>query len=178
MSVQHAPPRDLFGPGQTGAIRDLLQSLFIAELLQPSHRLWLAFGWISDVEILDNTARQFAPLHPDWPATGIRLSTVLKALIDRGGKVALVLRDVEHNRVFVERLKQIRTQYPARLQVVLEADVHEKGILGDDFLLSGSMNLTFNGITVNDEHLTLRTDRASVEEWRLVLEQKWGGHFV
>lgn len=175
MNIDQSAPRDLFGPGQTEAIRDLLQSLFIAELLRPSHQLWLAFGWISDIEVLDNRARQFASLQPDWPATGIRLSAVITALIERGGAVALVLRDVEYNRIFIERVKSIRARYPARLRVALDADVHEKGILGDDFLLSGSMNLTFNGITVNDEHLTLRTDRASVEEWRLVLEQKWGG---
>lgn len=175
MNSEHTPPRDLFGPGQATAIRDLLQSLFVAELLQPSRRLWLAFGWISDIEILDNRARQFSALQPDWPATGVRLSTVFEALLVRGGSVALVLRDVEHNRVFISRLSSLRTKYPTRLKVAIDADVHDKGLLGDDFLLSGSMNLTFNGITVNDEHLTLRTDRASVEEWRLVLEQKWGG---
>lgn len=174
MIIKNNAPRDLFGPGQTGAIRDLLQSLFIAELLKPSYPLWLAFGWISDVEILDNSARQFSPFQPDWPATGIRLSAVIKALVERGGKVALVLRDVEHNKIFVERLSSIRAQYPTRLVIAFGAVVHEKGILGDDFLLSGSMNLTFNGITVNDEHLTLRTDRSAVEEWRLVMEQKWG----
>lgn len=175
MNIDIVPPRDLFGPGQTGSIRDLLQSLFIAELLKPSRRLWLAFGWISDVEILDNRSRQFGTINPDWPATNIRLSTVLNSLIERKGSVAIILRDVEHNRIFVEKLKPIKYLFPDRLHIVLETDVHEKGILGDDFLLSGSMNLTFNGITVNDEHLTLRTDRASVEEWRLVLEQKWGG---
>lgn len=175
MNSEHTPPRDLFGPGQATAIRDLLQSLFVAELLQPSRRLWLAFGWISDIEILDNRARQFSALQPDWPATGIRLSAVIEALLVRGGSVALVLRDVEHNRIFISRLSSLRTKYPTRLKVAIDADVHDKGLLGDDFLLSGSMNLTFNGITVNDEHLTLRTDRASVEEWRLVLEQKWGG---
>ena len=165
--------RDLFGPGQTWAIRDLLQSLFFAELLKPSSMLWLVFGWISDIEILDNRSRQFAPLCPDWPSSGIHLSEIIRALIARGGKVALVLREVEHNKTFLGRLASIRVKYPLGLRVALGADVHEKGILGDDFLLSGSMNLTFNGITVNDEHLTLRTDRASVEEWRLVLDQKW-----
>ena len=167
--------RDLFGPGQTGAIRDLLQSLFFAELLKPSASLWLVFGWISDVEILDNRARQFSPLKPDWPTSGIHLSEIIQALIERGGKVALVLRDVEHNKNFLRRLASIKEKYPFDLRVALGADVHEKGILGDDFLLSGSMNLTFNGITVNDEHLTLRTDRASVEGWRVELDYKWGG---
>lgn len=178
MSIETVPPRDLFGPGQTGAIRDLLQSLFVAELLQPSRRLWLAFGWISDVEILDNRSRQFASFNPDWPTTGIRLAAVLTALIERGGTVAIILRDVEHNRIFVEKLKPLKARYPDRLSVAMHADVHDKGILGDDFLLSGSMNLTFNGITVNDEHLTLRTDRASVEEWRLVLVQKWSSTLI
>lgn len=179
--TEYFAPRDLFGPGQTGAIRDLLQSLFAAELLKPSKRLWLVFGWISDVEILDNRARQFSSLKPDWPATGIRLSAVINELIERGGRVALVLRDVEHNHFFIEKLKAIRAMHlelPGHLQFTLDLDVHEKGILADDFLLSGSMNLTSNGITVNDEHLTLRIDKASVEEWRLVLEQKWGSLLV
>ena len=78
----------------------------------------------------------------------------------------------------MDKLRGICEKHPRKLQYAIESDVHEKGILADDFLLSGSMNLTFNGITVNDEHLTLRTDRASVEEWRLVLEQKWGGRIT
>lgn len=174
-SMASSTTRDLFGPGQTGAIRDLLQSIFVAELLKPSQRLWLAFGWISDVEILDNRARQFGALQPDWPSTTIRLSHVLAALANRGGDIALVLRDVEHNRGFINRLDAVRRRFPHRIRYALGDDVHKKGILGDDFLLNGSMNLTFNGITVNDEHLTLRTDLASVEEWRVVMEEKWEG---
>ena len=175
MNHDNPQPRDLFGPGQSTAIQDLLQSLFVSELLHPSRKLWIAFGWISDIVVLDNRSRQFAPLQPDWPATDIRLSTVLEALVARGGAVALVLRDVEHNRIFLEKIAALRKRYPYQLRVALDVDVHEKGLVGDDFLLSGSMNLTYNGITKSDEHLTLRTDRASVEEWRLVLEQKWGG---
>ena len=60
--------RDLHGPTQSRAIRDLFQSLFVAELINPSPKLWLFFAWISDVEILDNSARQFAVLEPDWPS--------------------------------------------------------------------------------------------------------------
>lgn len=172
------PPRDLFGPAQASAIKDLLQSIFTAELLKPSRRLWLAFGWISDIEILDNQARQFAALQPDWPTSGIRLSQVIDAIAARGGHIAFVLRDVEHNKYFLEKLAAIRERHPGQIKVTLDADVHKKGILGDDFLLSGSMNLTYSGITVNEEHVTLRTDPPSVEEWRVVLEQKWGEHLV
>lgn len=173
MSTTPTMARDLFGPEQTSAIRDLLQSLFVTELIQPSSRLWLAFGWISDIELVDNRARQFAALQPDWPASGIRLSQVLAALLDAGGAIALVLRDIEHNRQFAETIKPLRARFPEQLKVAWGAVVHDKGILGDNYLLSGSMNLTYNGVTINDEHLTLRTDMASVQEWRLALEQKW-----
>lgn len=175
MSASYMQPRDLFGPGQASAIQDLLQSIFVAELLQPSQRLWFAFGWISDIEILDNRSRQFSALQPDWPASGIRLSAVIETILVRGGKIAMVLRDVEHNRIFFNRLSSLKAKFSTQLMFALDADVHEKGLLGDDFLLSGSMNLTYNGISVNDEHLTLRTDKPSVEEWRLVIEKKWGG---
>lgn len=175
MSAPPTAARDLFGPEQTGAIRDLLQSLLITELVRPSSRLWLAFGWISDIEVIDNRARQFSTLQPDWPAAGIRLTQVMTALIEAGGSIALVLRDIDHNRQFVDVVKPLRTRFPDQFKLALGGLVHDKGILGDDFLLSGSMNLTYNGVTVNDEHLTLRTDMASVQEWRLALEKKWNG---
>ena len=178
MNAPISAARDLFGPEQTGAIHDLLQSLFVTELLRPSSRLWLAFGWISDIEIVDNRARQFSALHPDWPAAGICLSQVMTALLDAGGSIALVLRDIDHNRQFVDVIGHLRARVPDRFKLAMGAVVHHKGILGDDFLLSGSMNLTYNGVTVNDEHLTLRTDMASVQEWRLALEKKWNDSLV
>ena len=58
---------------------DFLQSLFVAELIRPSRRLWISSPWISDVEIVDNRARQFGTLCPDWPATRIRLTRVLES---------------------------------------------------------------------------------------------------
>lgn len=173
MSRESTVVRDLFGPGQSTAIRDLLQSLFAAELLSPSRRLWMLFGWISDIPLLDNRVRQFSALQPDWPAAEIRLSLILKALLEKGGSVVLILREVKHNLEFVDRIGALRSQYPDRLRLYMAPEVHDKGILGDDFLVSGSMNLTFNGVTVNDEHISLRTDPASIEEWRIALEQKW-----
>jgi hypothetical protein len=164
--------RDLTGPGQTRAIRDVLQSLFATELLRPSRRLWIGFGWISDIEILDNEARQFAALQPDWPAAPIRLSTVIEALAAKGCDVVVLIRDHAYNRGFIERMRPLQAAGAVRL--VTAPDFHEKGLLGDDYVLSGSMNLTWNGVTVNDEHVLLRTDPAAVAERRLQLEEKWG----
>ena len=164
--------RDLTGPGQTRAIRDVLQSLFAAELLQPSRRLWIGFGWISDIEILDNQARQFSALQPDWPATPIRLSKVIEALASKGCDVVVLIRDHANNRPFIERMRPLQETGAVRL--IIAPDFHEKGLLGDAYVLSGSMNLTWNGISVNDEHVLLRTDPAAVAERRLQLEEKWG----
>jgi len=164
--------RDLTGPGQTRAIRDMLQSLFTVELLRPSRRLWIGFGWISDIEILDNEARQFSALNPDWPAAPIRLSTVVEALAAKGCDIVVLIRDHVHNRGFIERVRPL--QAAGRIRLIIAPDFHEKGLLGDGYVLSGSMNLTWSGITVNDEHVLLRTDPGAVAERRLQLEERWG----
>lgn len=163
--------RDLTGPGQTRAIRDLLQSLFALELLRPSRRLWVGFGWISDIEILDNQARQFSALQPDWPAAQIRLSAVLEALANKGCEIVVLVREHKGNQAFIDKVRALGHE---GIRLVIARDFHEKGLLGDDYVLSGSMNLTWNGVTVNDEHILLRTDPAAVAERRLQLEEKWG----
>ncbi|TNC74344.1 phospholipase D-like domain-containing protein DpdK [Rubellimicrobium roseum] len=170
-----APSRDLHGPSQARGIRDLLQSLFAAELLSPSPKLWLLFAWISDVEILDNSARRFATLVPDWPAAPIRLTQVLDALLVRGAEVSLVIRAEGHNDYVLSRLWALKTRHERGLRWTVAKDFHAKGLLGADYVLSGSMNLTRNGITVNGEHLVLRTDPAVVAEQALEMELQWGG---
>jgi hypothetical protein len=169
------PSRDLHGPAQSRAVRDLFQSLFVAELLDPSPKLWLFFAWISDIEIIDNSARQFASLEPDWPAVPIRLSLVLQALLSRGVQVRLVIRKHGHNDYFIARLQALKTRFGDLIKWTVEESFHAKGLLGADYFLSGSMNLTFSGISINGEHLILRTDAATVAEQAIELEARWEG---
>src|SRR5947209_18482515 len=103
-----SPSRDLHGPAQSRAVRDLFQTLFAAELINPSPKLWLFFAWISDVEILDNSARQFAALEPDWPAAPIRLSDLIRALLRRGASIRLIIREDGHNDYFIVRLRALK----------------------------------------------------------------------
>lgn len=170
----NAGNRDLSGPGQAAAIRDLLQAIFVAELVRPSRPLWITSGWISDVEVVDNTARAFACLQPDWPSAPIRLSSLIEALVTRGGRVRILVRDVDHNDRFLDRLAEIRRRHGLSADWRRDPTYHAKGILGDGFLLEGSMNLTRNGLTVNDERLTYRTDAAGIAQRRIELEDKWG----
>lgn len=169
------PSRDLHGPAQSRAVRDLFQSLFVAELINPSPKLWLFFAWISDVEILDNSARQFAALEPDWPAAPIPLSQVLGALLSRGVEIRVIIREHGHNDFFLARLEVLKARYGNLLKWTIEKSFHAKGLLGADYFLSGSMNLTLSGISVNGEHLVLRTDPAAVAEEAIELEARWEG---
>ena len=169
------PSRDLHGPAQSQGVRDLLQGLMLAELVSPSPKIWFFFAWISDVELIDNSARQFAVLEPDWPAGPIRLSVILKALLKRGVKVRLIIRQDGHNDYFIARLKNLKHQFGDLLKWTVQDGFHAKGLLGADYFLSGSMNLTFKGISVNGEHLVLRTDPASIAEQSITLESQWEG---
>lgn len=173
--MNHPPARDLHGPGQSRAVRDLLQSLFAAELIHPSPKLWLFFAWISDVDVIDNSARHFAGLEPDWPGTQIRLSQVLDALLGRGAQIRLVIREEGHNDYFIARLTALKARHGDNIRWAIEQSFHAKGMLGSDYFLSGSMNLTLNGVSVNGEHLVLRTDPASIAEQSVQLESQWEG---
>lgn len=169
------PSRDLHGPAQSRAVRDLLQSLFVAELIHPSPKLWLFFAWISDVEIIDNSAREFSALQPDWPAAPIRLSQLLRALLARGVQIRLVIREDGHNDYFIARLQTMKESYGDQIKWTVQKSFHAKGLLGVDYFLSGSMNLTYNGISINGEHIVLRTDPSAVAEQLIELELRWEG---
>ena len=173
--MSNFPTRDLHGPSQARGVRDVFQSLFSAELVSPSPKLWLTFAWISDVEIIDNSARRFSALEPDWPSAPIRLSQVLGALLARGSQIRLVIREHGHNEYFIARLRSLKAVYGDLLKWTVGKDFHAKGLLGADYFLSGSMNLTKSGISVNGEHLVLRTEPAVVAEQFEQLDLQWEG---
>lgn len=165
--------RSLHRVGTSRAVVELLQSIFVAELLSPGRRLWIVSPWVSDIAVVDNSARSFSTLCPEWPAAPVRLSAVLAALMERGTQVVLIVNETAHNDDILARLEQASSAMPGMLIRQREADLHEKGILGDHFTLNGSMNLTYNGVHVNDEYLTYDCSPAVVEQRRLELENRW-----
>jgi phosphatidylserine/phosphatidylglycerophosphate/cardiolipin synthase-like enzyme len=54
-------------------------------------------------------------------------------------------------------------------------ELHEKGVLGDGFYLSGSMNFTFSGISLNEEAVHYSVDPAFVAENKILFANRWGG---
>jgi hypothetical protein len=159
-------------------IPDLLQAIFVAELLSPSRCLWLVSPWVSDIPVIDNRTNAFLSLDPIWTRSQVTLSQVLIRLAELGTTVRVATRPDTRNRAFLDRL--FRASEAGSLPIAMreEEDLHEKGILGDGFYLSGSMNLTYSGIALNEEAVHFIVSPADVSENRLVLLARWGGELT
>ena len=160
-----------FGPEQSSAILDLLQSIFIAEIICPSPNLSFFFGWMSDVELINNEASEFSSLEPEWPHSMVRLSDVIKALLKRGCKISIVLKDEEHNRKVEKEIIKRCQEYSGLLKIHWDEHEHKKVIVGDDFVVEGSMNLTKNGLNTNKESITFNTETKDVSDWRQMVNE-------
>ena len=176
--------RQVFKRGATGAVAALLQTVFVSEMIYPSRCLWLVSPWVSDIEVVDNRTGGFLHLEPRWPLGPVHLSDVLAVLVARGTAVHVATRPARpratdsgrHNDRFLSELR-MRVAQDATLYVHRneEEHLHTKGLLGDRFFLSGSMNFTYNGIVVNDEYVRFTTDSTEVAEARIAFRERWGG---
>ena len=93
----------------------------------------------------------------------------------RGSEIRLVFRKQAHNDYLLARLQNLKEHFGAQIKWRVEPDFHAKGMLGQDFFLSGSMNLTNNGVSVNGEHVVLRTDPGLISEQAIEIDERWGG---
>lgn len=156
----------------------LLASLFAAELIAPSKCLWLISPWISDVPIVDNSANSFDQLR-DRGSRPIRLSEVLVELAQMGTTVVVGTTNASTNASFLSRVRTsfLETGVSSRLLVDIDPrnELHEKAITGNDFVVNGSMNITFNGIFVREELIELRTDADYVATARMDAFERFGG---
>ena len=166
--------RDIYSRRSSDLPSDLLQSLFLAELLYPSSRMWISSPWITDFDLINNSSRQYGALVPSWSASPIRFSDVLRELLERGTEIVIISSHDPKNNEFLSRMEGLRDQYPGRIHIFRDNSVHEKGILTDHFTLGGSMNLTYQGLNYNQEHLTYSHQLEAMHYRRMVLESHWG----
>lgn len=155
------------------SVRELLQTVFAAELLVPSRILWIVSPWLRDVPVLDNGTGDFLALCPDFPQSEVRLSSVLRELINRGTKVVIATRPGSGNRQVIDGLGESGRGDGLIYQE--KNDLHAKGVIGDSYALIGSMNLTYNGIEYLNEMLVFETERNRVEQLRLAFRSEYGG---
>ena len=149
----------------------VLTAVLLAELITPSPEIWLVSAWISDVPAVDNSRGDYDSLIADASARVYQLSEILGILAKQGARLTVVTRDVIENESFLARLD--RAAIPERPRVIRSPDAHEKTFCGSNWLLSGSMNFTVNGMTVNDEVVTYKLDRTAAAQARIDFAHRW-----
>ncbi len=176
--IAAAPPEPGYVPGTARLIvrtmngsrddvRDLLESLFAAEMLAPSEQLWLVSPWISDLPVLDNRAGAYAGLEPSWPKRHLTLAELFAFALKSAPHchVRIVTRPDPRNARFCERLRTLADLDGSTSRLNIENNretLHIKGLAGSNFVLKGSMNFTHNGVEVLEEVVELEIDPARV----------------
>ncbi len=173
-----AHARQIFKSSQQcrNEVRELLQGVFLGELMSPSHTLWIVSPWVSDIVVVDNRSGGFDGLLPEWGPREIRLREVLGRILTLGGAVVIATRSDDHNQRLLGALeRQAQMDHTAsRLIVHLVDDLHEKGICGDSFYLSGSMNLTYNGVELLEETIRYEVDSDVTSRMQITYRTRWG----
>jgi hypothetical protein len=100
---------------------------------------------------------------------------VLGALLARGGQINVVMREHEHNAAFITVLERLRAEHGTEIRWAVGENFPAKGLLGQSYFLNGSMNLSVNGVSVNEEHVVLRLDPALLAQQRLEFADRWEG---
>ncbi len=155
------------------SVRELFQTIFAAELVLPSRCLWIVSPWLRDIPVLDNDTGDFLTVCSEFPKTTVRLSRVLRELLNRGTQVVIATRPESGNRQVLDGLGEAARS--ANVVFHERADLHAKGLVGDRYSLIGSMNLTYNGLAHLTEMLIFETDRARIEHLRLAFRREYGG---
>jgi hypothetical protein len=150
-------------------IAEALQSLIVGDLLAPGQRLIIVSPWISDVPLIDNRRGSFTALNSTWGSTIIRLSAVLRTMLSNHTKVYIATGPDRSAVAFVRQLKDgARRDGTDNLLTAHNALPnpnaldHQKAIAGDDWIVHGSMNLTYRGIELNGELVTISNDLPNV----------------
>lgn len=158
-------------------IRELLQMMLLGELLAPGReRAWLVSPWISNVVLFDNRAGGFGSINPEWQSREIRLVEVLTDVMARGTALGIATSRDGHNDPLLVSLAMAADEagLTDKLCIVRRQHLHVKGVLLKRGLLTGSMNLTYNGLELNDEMVVYDTTPKTIAEARINFESYVG----
>ncbi len=161
-----------------GEVLDLLGALFSAELISPSICLWLVSPWISDVDVVDNSAGTY-PALTRYGRRRLRLAEVLVTIAAEQTRVVIATTSDSRNDTFLRRLtllaRDFRVDDGVKVVVDRSGELHTKALTGDDYALVGSMNITHSGIHLREEHVELRTEAEFVAQARMDAFDRFGG---
>ena len=153
---------------EANQLRRLLESLFALELLSPSPELYLYSPWISNIGLLDNRSGRFRSIIPFAEEIMYKVSDVLELLAKKGSRIRIIARPNDS-----------RTEAPIGLldheniEVKRSPNFHEKSITCNNFFFRGSMNLTYFGTHINDEHIEVADDAVVIAKALLEAKERW-----
>lgn len=151
--------------------------MFLGELLAPGgQRAWLVSPWISNIVLFDNRAGGFGMINPEWGNREIRLIEVMADLMARGTALGIATSLDSHNDPLIDALTLAAGEggLADKLCIVRRQHLHIKGVLLKRGLLTGSMNLTYNGLELNDEMVVYDTTPKTLAEARINFESYVG----
>lgn len=154
-------------------IRELLQMMILGELLAPGgERAWLVSPWISNIVLFDNRAGGFGTINPEWGNREIRLIEVMTSVMARGTALGIATSHDSHNDPLIDALTTAAHESGVsdKLLIVRRQHLHIKGVLLKRGLLTGSMNLTYNGLELNDEMVVYDATPKTLAEARINFE--------
>jgi hypothetical protein len=151
------------------AIRELLSLVFCQELLVPGANLCVVAPWISNVTIFDNRSADFAAINPEWGEREVGVIDVLVQLARSGTMIEVAVRPDDHNQQFIRAIREAGEEEGVANSISVQEieNLHTKGILADSWVILGSMNLTRNGIEINEEYLTYEVEPKNIAQARI-----------
>jgi hypothetical protein len=154
------------------AVKELLAFVFSQELVLPSKDVFVVAPWISNIPVLNNRQGGFMSLNPEWSRTEIHLVDVLATIATRGARLHIHVNKDTHNLYTESRLQEALSDAGVSGQCRWRSHkhLHTKGLLTDRVLISGSMNLTKNGVRILDESVDVSFDAQVVATARVHFE--------
>ena len=154
-----APTRD---------ITECLEGLFLCELLNPGQRLLVVSPWMSDFPALNNRGESL--LCSTRPGRHrLSRSPVSCGPCSSVGSTSTSLGPGPRETELGNRIEQAASLdgtadclSVTRLPHEHRLFSHEKALISDTWAVYGSMNLTYSGVTMNGELITVTTDAAEV----------------
>ena len=166
--------RRIFKTKSVGSVvlKELMQNIFVAELLNPSQKLvWIVSPWVSDVPLIDNRGGNFDIVNPDWRGQIVNLQDVILHMLSLETKIRLITNQEKHNDSFLRKLKMRLSETSDKKNISISQieTLHvKKGLLNDHGCLDGSMNITYQGVEINDEQVVYNSGSSIVDEERLI----------
>lgn len=151
--------------------KEVFGTLLLGNFLS-QNEIWLVSPWITDFDLIDNSANQWNALVPSFEARYIRFSEVLITLARAGIPIYVVTRKDSINDAFLSNLSYQLTERDP-LKICLKQELHTKGMLCKDGFIEGSLNLTYSGVEANDETVVLSTDPHSISNAFLEFKRQY-----